>query len=313
MPNSHVLKKFIHPKAEPYQFPTAEQLDAQDEFFVEKTETLGGAPEDAPPRGAAEEIPPKGAPEKPDPEQVSFAAVQADAIVKAAEAQATEILRSAKAEAEETKALSLAQARQELDQIREGARQEGYREGYAQGLASAAEENKRVMEEQAHHMEGVVQRFLENATRAHDDMIDKAQEDMRDLAIAVAEKVVRVSLKSSGGIIARMIQGATENLKHKEWVRIYVSGCDSKTIAQITPRLTASLSALSDRIKIIPMADEDAGTCIIETPDAIIDASASTQLDNIGALLSDIPADDGAPTLLSGRRPARLQEGAERV
>ena len=54
-------------------------------------------------------------------------------------------------------------------------------------------------------------------------------------------------------------------------------------MAQIAPQLTA-LSGLSDHIKIIPMAGDEEGTCIIEMPDEIIDASASTQLNNKGIL-----------------------------
>ena len=38
------------------------------------------------------------------------------------------------------------------------------------------------------------------------------------------------------------------------------------------------------------MADDEAGTCIIEMPDEIIDASAATQLNNIRTMLSDTPA-----------------------
>ena len=111
--------------------------------------------------------------------------------------------------------------------------------------------------------------------------------------MAVAEKVVRVSLRSSGEIIARMIQGATEKLKRKEWVHIYIAGCDTRELAQITPGLTMSLSAISDHVKIVPMADDESGNCIIEMPDEIIDASASTQLANIRELLSERPGGEG--------------------
>ena len=94
-------------------------------------------------------------------------------------------------------------------------------------------------------------------------------------------------------VIAKMIQGATEKLKRREWVRIYIAGCDAQGIAQVTPSLTLSLAALSDHIKLIPMSDEESGTCIIETPDTIIDAGAATQLSNIRSLLSEIPSEDG--------------------
>ena len=73
----------------------------------------------------------------------------------------------------------------------------------------------------------------------------------------------------------------------------------------MTARLTPALSALSDHIRIVPMADEESGTCIVEMPDTIIDASASTQMANIKALLADIPADD---TLRSGDLRRRISD-----
>ena len=144
-------------------------------------------------------------------------------------------------------------------------------------------------------MQAQLRTFLENAAAQQDQMMDAAKTDMRDLAIAVAEKVIRISLKSSSGIIAKMIQDATEKMKRREWVRIYVSGCDAKGLAQITPRLTRALAGLSDHIRIVPVATEEAGTCIIETPDTIIDASASTQMNNIRSILDGLPTDDPHP------------------
>ena len=41
----------------------------------------------------------------------------------------------------------------------------------------------------------------------------------------------------------------------------------------------------------VPVADDESGTCIIEMPDEIIDASASTQLSNIRGIVADVPAD----------------------
>ena len=70
--------------------------------------------------------------------------------------------------------------------------------------------------------------------------------------LAVAEKIIHVSLKSSREVVARMIQMATEKLKRREWVHIYVGGCEARELAQITPELTASLAGLSDHIKLIP-------------------------------------------------------------
>lgn len=305
MHNGSVLKNFIRPKAEPYQFPDNLRDDApvapekqededlwasfQDELFVDGAPGTARPADRSHPEEPEEADAPKETPAANNP--IQFANVQADAILSAA-----------RAEAEQIKTAAAAQARSQADKIREDARQEGYREGYAEGIAGAEQDLKERREIQAAQMEKQLQTFLKNVALAQDEMMDGAKTDMRDLAIAVAEKVVRISLKSSSGVIAKMIQDATEKMKRREWVHIYVSGCDAKGLSQITPRLTRALSGLSDHIRIIPVAEEEDGTCIIETPDTIIDASASTQMSNIRSMLENISPDDIPPRNF-GRRP----------
>lgn len=297
MHNGSVLKNFIRPKAEPYQFPDDLRDDApaapkrqededlresfQDELFVD------GAPRSAHPAG-------RNNPEEPEEADAPKETSAVDNPIQFANVQADAILNAARAEAEQMKTAAAAQAQSQADKIRENARQEGYREGYAEGIAGAEQDLKKRREIQGAQMEEQLQTFLKNVALAQDKMMDGAKTDMRDLAIAVAEKVVRISLKSSSGVIAKMIQDATEKMKKREWVHIYVSGCDAKGLSQITPRLTRALSGLSDHIRIIPVAEEEGGTCIIETPDTIIDASASTQMTNIRSILENISPDDAS-------------------
>ena len=185
----------------------------------------------------------------------------------------------------------LSQARDDADREAEHvfakARESGYQEGYVQGMAQAAQESAQQREEQAARLEEEVHRFMEQAGVALDRQMDHSVDDLRDLALAVAEKVVCVSLKSSADVISRMIQTAIDKRKKKEWVHIYISECDAKRLTQIPASLSAALSALSDRVRIIPMSDDESGTCIIEMPDEIVDASAATQLNNLRTILMD--------------------------
>ena len=78
------------------------------------------------------------------------------------------------------------------------------------------------------------------------------------------------------------------------WVLFSTSPIEGKAekpslpgVAQSDPSLTAALSCLSDHIKIVPMRDAETGTCIVEMPDEIIDASASTQLENIRSVIHE--------------------------
>ena len=296
MPN--IFKAFSRAKAEPYKFPNAEEIVvpgtkpepepesepesvSEEEFFLLGDEpsseeagfdvTVGdGEPKDEPERSPETE--PKETP-------VSFAQIQAEQILADARREADRILLQARDKAGEESREVLARAREE-----------GYREGYVAGMAQAAGESRQAREEQAARLEEEIHRFMEHAGATLDRQMDQSVDDLRDLAIAVAEKVICVSLKSSADVIARMIQTAIDKRKKKEWVHIYIAECDAKRLSQLPASLTAALSALSDRVRIIPMADDESGTCIIEMPDEIVDASVSTQLGNLRTILNDTAA-----------------------
>lgn len=203
-------------------------------------------------------------------------ALEIEAMLKEAERQAAEILKQAR-EA----------AKQEAEEIHRTAMEEGRQEGYLEGVAQAMEEGRAQQELAAARMQDEVEKFLEQAGAALDRQLDENINELRDLAIAIAEKVVCISLRSSTEIIGRMVQAALDKRKHREWIHIYISESDAKRMSQIPASLTAAVSGISDRVRIIPMADDDSGTCVIEMPDEIIDASASTQMGNIRAMLSN--------------------------
>ena len=276
-------------KVEPYQFPSAEELVVESEPEEEAAPVSDPPPEEGEEAEefdvlVTDELAPEPEPEQekaeaePEPEEnpITFAQIQAEAILADARRGAEAILAQARADADQEAAGVFAKAREE-----------GYQEGYVAGMAQAAEESRQLREEQAQRQEEEVHRFMEQAGVALDRQMDQCVDDLRDLALAVAEKVVCVSLKSSADVISRMIQTAIDKRKKKEWVHIYISECDAKRLTQIPASLSAALSALSDRVRIIPMSDDESGTCIIEMPDEIVDASAATQLNNLRTILMD--------------------------
>ena len=279
----NILKGLLDP--ETYRFPNAEELTLEAESPPEAPGEEEAHEDVTAPLG--EEEPDLEEEEAPQEEAAAAAPAGPGGPVQYAQLQAELILKQAREEAEELLASARAAAKAEQEEIRMGARDEGYREGYAQGMAKALEDAQRDREAVAERLEKEVQAFLEKADMAREEFVRQSQDELLDLCIAVAEKVVRVSLKSSSEVIVRMIQTATERMKRQEWVHIYISGCDTKGAAQISPALTTALGALSQHVKIIPMGDDEGGTCIVETPEEIIDASVSTQMTNIRDLLRD--------------------------
>ena len=276
----NILKGFLEPKAENYILPVASEIEMEEDPLPVPEEepeavffdfTVGGEGE----AEVQEDGPAKERPREPET-PVHYAQLQAELILNQAREEAEQILAQARQRAEA-----------EQEEIRAGARDEGYREGYAQGIAKAMDDSVRDREATAARLEKEVQAFLEKASLAREEMLLQTREELLELCLSIAEKVVRVSLKSSSEVIVRMIQTATERMKRQEWVHIYISGCDARQLAQISPALTSTLGALSQHIKVVPMGDDEIGTCIVETPEEIADASVSTQMSNIRDVLHD--------------------------
>ncbi|MBO4916139.1 MAG: F0F1 ATP synthase subunit delta [Oscillospiraceae bacterium] len=283
MPN--VFKSLFGESANAYVFRPAEELKIDDEKPVEPQSQPGASQDEdeiVPEPETDEETDEEhteDAPPEPTPETdpIFFARIQAEAI-----------LADARKEAESYKEQAREELDAELDEARRAAREDGYSRGYAEGMAQAMQEGKEECNRLAMEQIKGIETFLEHAAQARDNMLDDAREELKDLAIAIAEKVIHVSLKNSSDIILRMVDSATDTHKRCEWAHIYVSDCDVGGKAYTVPELTAALSHIADRVRVIPMPDEESGTCIVELPDVIYDASVSTQLDNIKEVLDGV-------------------------
>ena len=282
-----ILKYFMKPKAEEYELPDEEQLVSQLEEMILLKENVPSddAADEKPAEQAKEAHAAKS--EEQEQEKQEPAGGSFEQALSLAQAQADELIRNARAQAEHIIEEAKQAAEAEVARIHQQASEEGYNQGYVEGQRKGEEEASAATRKAAQESVQAVQRFLTQANNMRDEKIDKLSGELLDVAVAVAEKVIHVSLKSSEEIIKRMIIAATEKMKRREWVQIYVADCDVKGVAQSDPSLTAALSCLSDHIKIVPMRDAETGTCIVEMPDEIIDASASTQLENIRSVIHE--------------------------
>jgi len=281
LPN--VFKGIFGAEASDYIFKPAEELRVdrpRPAADARPARSENPAAPAAPPAELPEEA---GAAEQPEEETdpLAYVKIQADAI-----------LADAREEAEQYKQRARAEFEAELDEAKRAAREEGYSRGYAEGMAQAMQDGRQECERMALEQIRGVETFLEQAARARDKMLDDAREELKDLAVAIAEKVIHVSLKNSSDIILRMVDAATDTHKRCEWAHVYVSDADVGGKAYTVPELTAALSHIADRVKVIPMPEEESGTCIVELPDVIYDASVSTQLENMKEVLDGVVLED---------------------
>lgn len=186
----------------------------------------------------------------------------------------------------------LREAREQAEEIKKNAARDGYQSGYEEGVKEgvdkAVEEHGRAMEAQMEEYRQNMEEALSSVDEAKEQCLRTYLDELKDCSVAVAEKVIHISLKSSGEVIKRMIIAETEKLKKTAWVKIYMEKTDYEMMLEADADIISELSRLSDNIKFIVMNKEDSGNCIIEMPEEIIDISVDTQLENIKEILQNI-------------------------
>lgn len=182
-------------------------------------------------------------------------------------------------------------AKDEAEKIRQEAyeegREKGMKEGYADGKQQALEEGNRQLDEELGLLRDKIARYIEDVEIEKQKLMEQYIDDLKNIALAIGEKIVQTSLRSSSDIVKRMIVSATEKLKKSAWAKIYVGKNGQQIDVHGDSRLLKELSKLSDNVKIIVMEEEEPGTCIIELPEEVIDISVGTQIENIKEILNN--------------------------
>lgn len=195
-----------------------------------------------------------------------------------------EILENARKKANQI----VLEAREQADMLREQGYSEGRESGHEDGYKEAYEEQRRLLDEELSKLRKDITEVVNDISIEKAKLLEKYIDDLKRISLAVAEKIVQTSLRSSGDIVKRMILAATDKIRKKQWAKIYVTKADTGISMEVDTEFLEALSGLSDNIKIITMDNGEEGTCIIELPDEIIDASVGTQLENIKDILNNV-------------------------
>lgn len=274
---SHLIEQYIPPTENTISSHAVQKVAAFPHYDKEGKQTgefrlpVGEAP-----------VEPSGSPiheSEPDKEEL---------LRKEWEEKGARILEDARQQAEDILEAAREQIREELAAAREEGLREGREAGYEEGRANAETECRQEFEDSLAAFRADVRRALQSVETAKETCIHSYLDELKDCAVAVAEKVIHVSLKSSGEVIKQMIISATEKLKKTAWVKIYIDKYDYDMMMQADVDVIDELSRLSDNIKFIVMDKEASGSCIIEMPEEIVDVSVNTQLENIKDILENV-------------------------
>lgn len=179
------------------------------------------------------------------------------------------------------------EAREQAEVLRERAYEEGKSRGESEGFQQAYEEHRQTLDKELRSLQRNIADVVQSVTREKEYIMEKYVDELKNIVLAISEKIIQTSIHSSGEIVKRMILSATDKMKKRQWAKIYITKCNTGISMEVDEEFLEALSHLSENVKIIMMDNSEEGTCIIELPDEIVDASVGTQLENIKDVLNN--------------------------
>ena len=196
---------------------------------------------------------------------------QEAALLDAARSRAEEIsqklLQAARAERE--KLLEGAQA--EAFQIRSQARQEGYQSAYTE------------LKSQIESCLAKVGSMMDRMQNEQEQYFEKYAKELRFLALEIAGKVLDKRIAEDDEELMDLVRQAVSSVKNAEWISVEIS----ENLPGLVSRLSEEFSdkAYGNKVEV-QTRDIPSGSCIIHTPDGVVDASVETQLENLKGIFS---------------------------
>ncbi|MHC1695490.1 MAG: FliH/SctL family protein [Eubacteriales bacterium] len=174
---------------------------------------------------------------------------------------------------------TMKQTEDEAAEIFEQARQTGYKKGYSEGVMASKKENKALTDK--------LVELINAIEHKQDSFLDDNRNSVIILACDIVRKIIDRQLESDDEAFVNIFKKATRDLYGKKHIRLTVSAYEKNFVTSSSEYLL-SLVKGADGIEIDVLEDAARGTCIIETDDEIIDASAKVQTDTIEQALLDL-------------------------
>jgi flagellar assembly protein FliH len=200
---------------------------------------------------------------------------EAQAMKQQAEMEAENIIQAAKVKAADAER----EVRQTLDGLSKEARDKGREDGKTEGFADGKAEVERLIER--------TQTVLERAQDKRAEILSETEQEIVDLVLLIARKVIKVIADNQRDIIVPNIVEALRKVKAKGSILIRVNLADLQ-LATENKEYFIRLMEGAKEIQVVEDSTVDPGGCIIETDFGEIDARISSQLAELESKILEI-------------------------
>ncbi len=189
-------------------------------------------------------------------------------------------IRKAQQEAAEILSKAQAQAKQEADQILELALEE------AQRMTKRLTEDARreAAQELSQEIRQTINRAsasIEDIGRQYSQFAQQYEQELKWLALEIASKILHKRIGEDDTQLLELVKAAADSVKQSPWLSIQISQEAHGLAAALKQHLAmAEGRRAGQQVDIVPAALPP-GSCIIDSPEGIIDASVETQLENL--------------------------------
>ncbi|OEF98606.1 FliH/SctL family protein [Desulfuribacillus alkaliarsenatis] len=212
-------------------------------------------------------------------EIINNAKLEAEEILQLAEQRATNINQTA----EQEKDLMLKEIEDSASKIFETAKQDGFQAGYEEGYTAG---NKQAHDDYMHRI-NEVNIILKEANKQKVDELLEAQELVTDIAFEVAKKILLKNPEVLKEQIVDLVTKSLEKVRDTEKVEINVNPKDFSVVNDALPNLKNIIHGKAD-IVIQVETHIDEGSCVLHTSLGTIDATVTTQLEEIKKALQSL-------------------------
>ncbi len=229
------------------------------------------------------------------------------------EREAWDITRVAKERAAEIQADALLGAQT----ITEEAHKTGFGSGHIEGQRAGEEEGRKAGREEelsacregtasvATALEGLV---AELASRRA-TLVKEAERDLLDLAIRIAERIVRRELAVDRGAAGRAVLEAVSLVAERSRITVRVNPADRSAVEDVHAELHRRFAEIED-VQLVGDEAVERGGCRVVTGTGEVDMQVATQIERIrGLLIGDAEDEDSPKQGPETEPPAGGEEG----
>ncbi len=181
-------------------------------------------------------------------------------IVEQAERRAEQIISQAQADA----AKLLEEARAQSEELKKIAEQQGYQQGIA------------LAEDEAEEIRRQARDVLAQAEQARKQTLDAMQQEIIDLAVEIAEKILTTQLTVDAEIVLQIAHETIRLVRDREHITMYVNPAELQIYIDHQSELKEALSAQAE---LAIIADEriKPGGCLVDTDQGMVDATVDAR------------------------------------